>query len=166
MALSFKEKLHWQGEINGCISKLKEKLSFKDRRDYIQRLLEALKNLGASINKAIESIYDRLVKGEFLKEPLEKFCQILLDAYKEIQDVEKLKAPTIRYVEANRNRVVNDLLESGTNLGSEHLNDFVLEGTEINFEDVLKSPDAFIAAIKQMQGKLKGCKLTLTANMS
>lgn len=97
-----------------------------------------------------------------------RFSSILTEVYNEIKDVEKLKQPIIDYVYANADKVVTNennnglLQENAFNVSDARRGDEIFESVELNFEEVLKIPEDFIEAIRQMQTKLGGGNLTLT----
>ena len=111
MALSFVEKRKIQGIIEDRLKALAESgVAFAAKRTMQKELEDAFAKLNETIaiepEKAAENeMLAALIAGKFNGEPPEKFLKILKTIIDEIKVVEPVKAPTIAYIEANREKV-------------------------------------------------------------
>lgn len=103
MALSFKEKRALQQEIQTCFASLENGPDFKTKRSLQKQLADAFTKLEGKVAGAFKSLYEQLVAGEFLKEPVVRFVSILERVAKEIGgDIKALHEPVIAYLAAHR----------------------------------------------------------------
>lgn len=93
MALTFKEKIFYQDQVESSLEILnKENLSIREKVATQDRLTEALEKLDAGLEepKAPASLYERLVNGEFNSLPWEQYFEKLKEACEE--EAERRKA--------------------------------------------------------------------------
>ena len=134
MPLSIKEKLTLQRTVKSLLAKIHNIIMDIRERLVTQReLKETLNKLNGDIAKVAKSIYERLVACEFLHETFHRFLTIIIDAYNEVQDVEKIKLPLIEYAKANvdqaqlrsPNTVIAESFNNGRPMQNDDLNDTV-----------------------------------------
>lgn len=153
MALSLREKRSLQAEVEVCLESLAQSLGLREKRGFQQRLQEALDKLLGTATQIAKTIYERLVAGEFLNETIHKFILMLKDAYKEVQSVEKLRQPTLEYVEKHSSEL---FLTNG------QADVPVLESTQINLKSALESPEKFLELFVDLQRKIGNKKVFMT----
>jgi hypothetical protein len=100
--LSFSEKRKLQKIVQEGLAGLDAGLSFAEKRRVQKDIADALAKLNAAIDTGIDNqkLAD-LIAGKFNGEAPERFLAILKEIVKEINDVEPVKEPTIKYIEAN-----------------------------------------------------------------
>lgn len=102
MALSFKEKRAIQKTVRAKIGELKSgDLSFKEKRAAQKELRAALAKLKVKVDAGHDSEKLRkLVAGDYDSLSPVAFLAVLKEIVDEIDDIEPVKPPTIRYVQA------------------------------------------------------------------
>lgn len=111
--LSFSEKRSLQRIVQDKLTELESgSLSFKQKRQ-IQLSLEAAlsKLLGDSIAQS-QTRLDELIAGKFNHLLPKEFLQILEEIVVEIGgDIEPIKPPTVNYIKANQNAIMESALQ-------------------------------------------------------
>ena len=103
MALSFKERNSIRKQVGLQTARLEETegLSFKEKNAIRKEVGQLLAQLEAAIDKNPEIENEKLralIDGKYDQEEPQRFLAILKEVIDEIQDVEPVKEPTIRYV--------------------------------------------------------------------
>lgn len=107
MALSFRERNQIRSAISDYLAQLdRQNLTFKEKSAIRRQIAEALAKLNEQIDLKPEAAQQNqdladLIAGKFLNEPPEVFIKILDRIYRQINDIEPLKDPTIQYIEKN-----------------------------------------------------------------
>ncbi len=107
MALGFKEKRELQRIVSTKQTELGAGgMPFKAKREAQKAMADALTRLNAAIKNKPDLADENqkladLIAGKFNDVPPERFLAILKEIVKEIGDVDPVKEPTIRYIEAN-----------------------------------------------------------------
>lgn len=108
MALSFKEKNQLRTSISEFIARLGEPgVTFKDRGALRQQIADALARLNEQIDLKPDTAEQNqkladLIAGKFNDEEPIRFLKILKEITDEIQSVEPVKEPTIKYIELKK----------------------------------------------------------------
>lgn len=103
MALSFEEQMELQDSIDADLASLKQAEDFEEQLNIQDRMEAAVRKLVGTVVAKARSLYEQLVAGEFLKEPVVRFVSILERVAKEIGgDIKALHEPVIAYLAAHR----------------------------------------------------------------
>jgi uncharacterized Fe-S cluster-containing radical SAM superfamily enzyme len=97
--LSFSEKRKLQKIVQEGLISLDAGLSFTEKRKVQKSIAGALSRLNVDVKAENQKLAD-LIAGKFDGEPPERFLAILKDIATEIDSIEPIKPPTIRYIEA------------------------------------------------------------------
>ncbi len=115
MALSFSEKRSLQKVIATNLASLQAgTLSFQEKRRFQKEIQDAFIKLKETVDLAPDVQNQKLadlIAGKYNSDPPEGFLKVLKDIIEEINDIEPVKAPTINYIEVNREKV-DSLMES------------------------------------------------------
>lgn len=101
MALSLEEQMELQDGIDADLMTLKTTTDFEAQLDIQDRMENAIRKLVGYIVKKAKTLYDRLVAGEFLKENVVRFTNILKKVWQEMgapQDINPLRQPCRDYL--------------------------------------------------------------------
>lgn len=110
MALSFKEKRELQKIVDAKRAELQQSdLSFKDKRAAQKALQDAFMRLKVTVDVGGENqkLAD-LIAGKYNDLKPLAFIGVLKEIVSEINDVEPVKEPTIKYCDANQDKMVKD----------------------------------------------------------
>ncbi|MFH1984766.1 MAG: hypothetical protein ABIL58_23240 [Pseudomonadota bacterium] len=107
--LSFSEKRKLQKIVKDGLAGLDTGLSFSEKRRVQKEIADALAKLNATIDQSPDKAAENqkladLIAGKFNGEEPERFLAILKEIVAEIQDIEPVKEPTIRYIEVNKDK--------------------------------------------------------------
>ena len=120
MAVSFKEKRELQKEIETCFASLDANPDFKTKRALQKQIEVAFAKLEGSAEPQKQTLYERLVAGEFINERPIAFCDILKDALKEVgNNLKMIVEPVISYLVARQQEI--GVFESASTTVSEAL---------------------------------------------
>ena len=111
MALSFKEKNQIRKQIGLQTAQLEqaEGLTFKEKNRIRKEIGQLLARLEAAIEKKVENEkLQALIDGKYNSEGPERFLAILKEIVDEIEDIEPVKEPTIRYIEEHKKEVPDE----------------------------------------------------------
>ena len=108
MALSFKEKNQLRASISDFIAALgTQGVSFKEKGALRQQIADALAKLNEQIDLKPDTAGQNLkladlIAGKFNDEEPVRFLKILKEITDEIQSVDPVKEPTIKYIELKK----------------------------------------------------------------